>query len=439
MHPIHAITLGVGLMAILLGAAHAQETGLRAGVAQANITPTEEGIPTQLGGYGARAGKPAEGVHDRIYAKALVFEWKGKKSALVTLDVCSLPACLLEESVAKAAVEGLSPETVIMTASHSHAAIEGFSMDRRNIAGNPHIGIFDEKVLAFVADRIGAALRQADAALQPVTAASGSIRLPGMNRNRRKDALVDEDLTVLRFDDAHGKPYAVVVNYTAHGTIMTENEMLVSGGWAGNMQRTVETLLDGAVCLYTNGAEGDVSPVPPDGGSQWEKAERYGRSVGVSAAKLAAILKPEPVRVFDLQSRRVNLPKRQVPPNFAAITGDEYHVEESQLQALLEQMFPDKAPLYALRVNDYMMITFPGEPISVIGLELKKRMKQAGIAIPCVASLAGDHIGYILSEQEYNEGGYESTTSFYGPTLGPLLLDLATVFAQDMTGNPAKP
>ena len=50
---------------------------LKAGVACVSITPLEAGLPTQLGGYGDRNGRPAEGVHDTINAKAIVFDMDG--------------------------------------------------------------------------------------------------------------------------------------------------------------------------------------------------------------------------------------------------------------------------------------------------------------------------------------------------------------------------
>ena len=82
-----------------------------------------------------------------------------------------------------------------------------------------------------------------------------------MNRNRRGRKFIDPQMTVLRLDKADGSPYAVLVNYTAHGTFVNEHDMLISGEWAGSMQRTVEDLIGGGViCLYTNGAEGDISP-----------------------------------------------------------------------------------------------------------------------------------------------------------------------------------
>ncbi|HEX72621.1 MAG TPA: hypothetical protein ENN65_04855, partial [Candidatus Hydrogenedentes bacterium] len=234
-------------------------------------------MTTPLGGYGARDGKPAESIHDTIYAKALIFEKDGEKSALVALDVCGLPVCAVEEGIAKAGIDGLSLDRVLMAASHTHAGLEGFALDRRNIANNPHIGIFSEELLNFFTDGVAQCLREANQALQPVRAGAGQVRLPDMNRNRRKAECVDEDLTVLRLDRADGAPYVALVNYTAHGTIMTEREMLVSGGWAGVMQRTVEALkAQGVTCLFVNGALGDMSPKGAQGGSRWEMAEDYG-------------------------------------------------------------------------------------------------------------------------------------------------------------------
>lgn len=418
--------IAVAVLAALPGYA-----AFRAGVATVSITPMEENIPTQLGGYGDRAGKPAEGIHDTIHAKALVLEHDGAKSALITVDACSVPLCVAEESLAKAAIEGLTIDRTLLAASHSHAGLEGFALDRRNIAGNPHIGIFSEDMLDFVTARIANALAEANAALRPVKAGAGHSQIEGMNRNRRKDEHVDQDMTILRLDRADGAPYVVFVNYTAHGTIMSPDEMLISGGWPGVMQRTVEAVLgEGVTCMYTNGAEGDISPTGAKGGSNWERAEDYGRRVGLQAAGLAQGIDTSKVKTFGLHSLWVDLPSQQAAPDFLTIAGSEYHVTEEQLQQILPVMFPARAPLYALRLDDFAMVTFPGEPICEIGLAVKKVLADGDISHPCVAALTTDHIGYILTPEEYRESGYEVTASFYGETLGDLLLASATELAR---------
>jgi hypothetical protein len=68
-------------------------------------------------------------------------------------------------------------------------------------------------------------------------------------------------------------------------------------------------------------------------------------------------------------------------------------------------------------------MTFPGEPICEIGTAVKDALRKGGVAHPCVASLTTDHIGYILSADEYHKSGYEVTASFYGDGLGKLLQD----------------
>ncbi len=404
---------------------------LKAGVARASINPLEAGIPTQLGGYGARDGKPAEGTHDTIWAKALVFDWDGHKSALVTLDVCGVPINAVEESLKKAAIPGLDIDHCLAAASHTHTGLEGMSLDRRNVADNPHIGIFSEPMLNFATDRIAQALREASESMQPVKAGSGQTTIAGMNRNRRGAGCVDKDLTVLRLDRMNGSPFVVFVNFTAHGTIVDETDMLVSGEWAGQMQRTVEALFGrGVTCMYANGAEGDIAPASQQGGSHWEKIEDYGRRVGIAAHELAEQVKPADVKTFAAESAWIDLPARRGAPDFVKIAGDEYHVTEEQLNALLPVLFPDKAPTYALRVNDFELATFPGEPICVLGTAVKDALRKDGITNPCVAALTTDSVGYILTPEEYAKSGYEVTASFYGDQLGPVVLSVVTALAE---------
>ena len=166
--------------------AQASPGPLKAGVAHISINPMEEKLPTQLGGYGAREGKPATGTLDTIYGKIICFDWAGEKSAIITVDACTVPICVAEETLKKAQIDGLTLDRLLISASHTHTGLEGFSLDRRNVVNNPHIGIFSEPVLNFVTDRLAKALREAHASLQPVKAASGVVNLPAMNRNRRQ-------------------------------------------------------------------------------------------------------------------------------------------------------------------------------------------------------------------------------------------------------------
>mgnify|MGYP005837661883 FL=1 len=83
------------------------------------------------------------------------------------------------------------------------------------------------------------------------------------------------------------------------------------------------------------------------------------------------------------------------------------------------------APLQCLQINDFQMVTFPGEFICEIGVAVKEAMGGAGGAYPCVASLTADSIGHILPPEEYRRSGYEVAASFYGETHGTLMQEKA--------------
>jgi hypothetical protein len=437
LHP--TLTLLVTLLHLALHPLQASDTTtlLLAGTARTSINPLEENIPATLGGYGAREGKPAEGTLDTIFGKILLLEHAGEKTALISLDTCSTPICLAQETLAKANIPGLHLDRTLIMASHTHAGLEGFSLDRRNVANNPHIGVFSEPMLKFVTDRLAHALQQADLNLQPVLAASGVVPLPQRHRNRRDTPFIDPHATILRLDHAQTRePIAILVNYAAHGTFVDETDMLISSEWPGSMQRTIEDLYgNNILCLYANGAEGDIAPQGRSGGSHYEQAQNYGRQIGIAIWQETRELTPIPVSQFITAAAWITLPPRQGAPDFIKIAGAEYHVTEAELNELLQVLLPPTAPSYALRINGFGLLSLPGEPICELGLTIKSYLQKNGIQHPAVLGLTTDYIGYMLTPEEYQRGGYEVTASFYGPTLGPTLLNETQKLAAKLSAH----
>ena len=80
----------VGLLSLLvLFAPQPAGAQLSAGVARADVTPPLGG---PMYGYGARGTNVSEGVHDPLYAKAIVLSDQSQKLAIVTLDLGSISA-----------------------------------------------------------------------------------------------------------------------------------------------------------------------------------------------------------------------------------------------------------------------------------------------------------------------------------------------------------
>ena len=401
-----------------------------AGTSKISINPIHNGLKVQLGGYGERQGKPALGTHDETWAKILALKNNEDYLFLITLDICHVPWTLVEHTVKKAELTYLNQNNVIMMASHTHAGLEGMSIDERNIINNPNIGIFDAEVLDYVSSQLAKGIQESVKKLYPVNFSAGKIETKGLNKNRRHDELpTDPYLTVLRLDKGN-KPWVIFVNFTAHETIMSPNEMFLSAGYPGIIQRTVETFFPETICMFSNGAEGDVAPAGYTGSSAWESMENYGLSLAKHVVDIVKDLKPEPITVFKHNVLWGELPQKQVAPDFVKIAGKEYNVSEQMVTAMINQLFPSTAPFHLLQINDYALVTFPGEPITEIGMNVKQKLKEQGIRYPVVTSLTNDLIGYILTEKEYYQSGYEVTASFYGPTLGDTVISIINELIQ---------
>ncbi|MCK5815427.1 MAG: hypothetical protein KAH07_05725, partial [Flavobacteriaceae bacterium] len=74
----------------ILFAFHSFASELTGNTATVNLTPSLN-MKFALGGYGERMNKPAEAIHDRIWAKAIVLKEGNKKYAIITIDIVGLP------------------------------------------------------------------------------------------------------------------------------------------------------------------------------------------------------------------------------------------------------------------------------------------------------------------------------------------------------------
>jgi hypothetical protein len=284
-------------------------------------------------------------------------------------------------------------------------------------------GRYNKKLYEWTVVQIVAALRQAAASLRPARLGTAQAALPGMNRNRRGDDAVDAELTVVKVCEAE-RTIALLVGFAAHPTVLGSENMLISGDWAGEMERTIERQLPPAgVALYCNGAQGDLSVTGGYGGG-FEGARAYGERLAAEALRLAQTCQPQAGVGLRIAYDELSLPAATVSPAFAEVAGGEQPPPPQLVGIALKLLFPPRAPLHAVRLGeDTMLITIPGEAIAQLGLELKQRARDAGARHPFVIGLANTYCGYILTPEEYDEGGYEAGVSFYGRDFGPLLLD----------------
>ena len=433
--PSHLAVFLLLLMAASVhpGASAAETTPLAAGVARVELTPPPA-MKAALGGYGARMSRPATGVHDAVWAKAVVLQTGSRRFAVVTADVLAFPPQFKAAVMDRLVADGWQADAVILLPSHSHTSLDMMALHPGNVFGIPQVGLFQKELLEFTADRLAQVIRDAARQPVPIRAGAGGKDLPDRNRNRRGTGTHDPGLTVLRLDRSDGQPLAVLVNWTAHPTFMDEQDMLFSGDWPGHLQRTLEALIGSPVTvLFYNGAEGDQSPVPPgERLSHYENAERYGRELAIEAWRVWQSITSRPEVSCVWTHGAIALPARVAHPDFMKTGGAEYGLQPATMDQFLKQLVPDRTASTCLRLGDAVIVGVPGEMAAELGLELKRRVREAtGARWVSIGGLADEWVSYLLPAAAYRNGGYEGSMSFYGEQAGPTVVDgVARIAAQ---------
>ena len=274
---------------------------LRAGAAAVAITPPP-GIP--MAGYYSERG--AQGIHDDLFAKAIVIEQGSTKAALVALDLIAAPRDLVEDT--RAAIERtchVPGANVMISATHSHT---GPIVDTKNRFGGQSDLV--KSYRASLPARIAEAVRQAESRLTAVTLSAARGRESSIAFNRRfhmKDGTVgwnpgkgnplilkpagtiDPDVPVLYFETADKKPVATYVNYAVH--LDNIGEPLISADMPATLSRCLADFKGPEmVTLFTAGCCGDVNHIDV----HWKEAQRgFG-----NPARMGIILAGEVLRTW---------------------------------------------------------------------------------------------------------------------------------------------
>lgn len=401
---------------------------VRAGVASVDITP---GLPFWLTGYAARS-QQATGVLHPIWAKALVIEQDADSRIIfVTVDVLGLSHEIVTD-VYNAAHEkyGIRRSQLLLNSSHTHAGpmiwpclevIYDFSAEdqKKNAEYNQEL---TRKILA--------AIDGAMAKLAPAKLSSGHGEADfAINRrlNINPNGPVDHDVPVLKVETIGQGMKAILFGYACHNTTLVNDNLQVSGDYAGFAQKKLETDFPGVTALFLMGCAGDQNPSPRGSAAI---AEQHGNALAAAVSKtLKGTMKPvsAPIRtdynrVF-LAFQPFDVKRYQEEIKSA----DRFLQRRAKLMldAYNKGWSTDKLsyPVQAVRFNsDFTILGLSDEVVVDYSLLYKKTFPQENLY---VAGYCSDVQCYIPSKRILLEGGYEGNESmiYYGQP-GPFAADV---------------
>ncbi|MDP7130087.1 MAG: neutral/alkaline non-lysosomal ceramidase N-terminal domain-containing protein [Planctomycetota bacterium] len=144
----------------------------KAAAARVDITPP---IGLWMTGFGARE-VPSSGIHDPLYAKALVIESQGNRGVLVCLDIIQpSPDIIAQVRFGVEQTTGIPAESLFINSTHTHS---GPATCRFN-----GMGVYDGAYCEQLSKKIVTAVRLACSDLSPATLQFGTAPVTiGANR-----------------------------------------------------------------------------------------------------------------------------------------------------------------------------------------------------------------------------------------------------------------
>lgn len=424
---------------------------LKAGFDKVCISPPI-GVP--LAGFAARP-EVSTGIHDDLFARALVLETSEVAVAIVSVDLLALPGefvaqvrQLVQQST------GLKPDSIMIAATHTHAGpvtIKTFF--------NPD-GSVDSQYMNMLAKGIEAAVSNAWRERAPAKIGVGVNHVAGVGVNRRSEDQkpVDDQIGIIRVTDLAENTTAVLINYACHPTVLGPDNLLVTGDFPAFAVQMVESAIGPAgFAMFVNGTQGDISMghsselsaigiVTP--GRTFTRAAELGRLLAGATLETLPSIEVDDAPVLSASSVQITLPLKSYPT--PSETAQSLREAEDSLNALISsngdnadqvrraksdhlyasindfyaretQAFGGMLPieLQAIRINDGVFVAVPAEVFVEIGLQLKRTAANNLF----IVGIANGYIGYLPNREAYDVGGYEVVSSKCRPEAASKLIE----------------
>jgi len=460
---------------------------LLAGVGRSDITPAPG---TPQGGWGAQTHQRGVGADMPLYATALVLSGSEETVAIVDVDAIGFDWQWTGTIIdAIASLTKLPREKIRFSCTHTHSGPNTFRLGTISEGLDMAVGYLDA-----LPQRIAGAVWQAQRNRQPVRVAAGSGRCE-INVNRRLklpdgsmpvglnwEGPVDHTVRVLRFDDLDENPLATIVHYSCHPTTMAWQNQQFTPDYPGMTRQVVEREV-GGVCLFLQGAAGDVMPRRGFTGDV-RVYRRHGKILGLEAARVASALdtltrherltgvqqsgaaialyedevnEPDPP-VLRVCLRSIQLPPKQFPPpdqleaevqalqgklNRLRAEGSEEEVRAATAEATQAgwragnaRLYYGKAaiewPMQGIRVGPVALLSVAGEPFTEI---LQRIVAASPFEHTLFSGYSNGGFGYIPGRTAYEEGGYEVAASPFSPGAADIVVEESIRMLRELAGR----
>ncbi|MBK5307032.1 MAG: hypothetical protein JJD92_10125 [Frankiaceae bacterium] len=365
-------------------------SGLRAGAAVADITPTQ---PVRLAGFMARQPTvPPLVVADPLQVRVLALQDGDTTGLLAVFDLVGMSAAFAGPvRLAIATATGVPVERVMTSCTHTHSGPDTL------LGMDLYAGYVELLTLRAVE-----AAQTAVAALRPVSVGAAEVAVPLDLAVNRRGFPHEPRLQVVDLL-AGTERVATVVGVGIHPVTHGPDVHVITADWVGHCRVAVEAAL-GGTALVVAGALGDVNPPGGDGYDRSGGGAALACSVGTAVAGLATTAAKQTKDVgtgLALSHRTVELPVAQAELSRLVSGGADAVVTE----------------LFTWSVGDLLLRSLPGEALSGFAAALPRPGTTVDVGLAPVWQ------GY-LPHPDLMGGGYEDELGLGADAMSRLLVAL---------------
>ncbi|MEQ8762511.1 MAG: neutral/alkaline non-lysosomal ceramidase N-terminal domain-containing protein [Planctomycetota bacterium] len=408
-------------------AADAPSPSLEVGAFVVDLTPRLDADPVWMAGFGH--GRSAEGVHDPIEARAIVFVNGEVRLALVAVDLIGLfhEEVLAARRLLAEAAPRWSDGDLIVAATHNH---EG--PDTMGLWGETQLqcGIDPEYNDRVVAGIVRAVL-EAETLRRPARLRFGESRAPELLVDSRQPRIIDDRVLALRAVDSVDETIAALINFGCHPEAMGSRNRELTADYPFFTRRLVERELGGTAVFFSGAIGGLMTQLglelqDPETGAVAPKrtfrfTEIYGEAVGRAALEALDSGRWSESEALEAHFEQVDLPLTnpfyKTGLTLGIIGGGR---TASRLKETGGEAWVFQSEVGLARIGDAELLLVPGEiyPELVMGgvpdpAPEGADFPDAPIEPPLLPrltadyrfliGLAGDEIGYILPKRQWDQ------------------------------------
>jgi len=424
---------------------------LKAGSAITDVTPQK---PMFLHGY-PHVERISEGVHDPLYASAMVIDNGEIQIGFCAVDVLYISKEITEkvrEGVVKAT--GIPQHNLMISATHTHSGPITFS----DIFYDPVVPKADPEYISYLVDKLIEVFMNAYNNMRvckiAITTADGTG--VGGNRRNKTDAIDPEIPIIVLKETETDRIFALSVVYCMHPTVLHEDSRLYSADFPGYTREYINRKFgDEVTFLYHTGPSGNQSPRHYVQSNTFSEAQRLGYILGERITNSVKQLTEYDFKNWvplDIQFDDIILPKkefvsveraeiklqkakqkldtmRQTNPHSPGTRtaevdwfgAEEYRqLAEMAANGELDKVYATILPveISIVVIDNSNFIFLPGELFVEYSLTIKEKLQNTYV----ISLSNGVLAGYLVTAEAENEGGYEVLNSIFPANAGEELV-----------------